>query len=138
MSIFPNTPLDFEINNYEEDDSFKEYAINFDTGELLYKNGKAIILEGKEALKVWIYKSMKTTKYRYTAYTDFGNEFENLVGQSYPEGLAKTLLKQTAKESLFENKFIKDISNISFEIEGAKTTIKATVITTFGEVEVDV
>lgn len=138
MSIFPKTPLDFEINDYEKEETFKEYAINFDTFEMLYKNGKAIILEGAEALKVWIYKAMKTTKYRYKAYNTFGNEFENIIGESYPESLTKTLLEGLMKESLFQNEFINDISNFNVEIEGGKINISASVITAFGEVNIDV
>lgn len=44
---------------------FKEMAIDFETGEILTENGEIIILEGKEALNVWIWKALKTERNRF-------------------------------------------------------------------------
>ena len=137
MSIFPNFNPTFK-DNEEIKDTFKEYALNFETGELLYKNGKAIILEGKEALKIWIWKALKTAKGRYEAYNSFGNEYENIFGKSYSKALSKSILEQLTKECLLQNNFIKDVSSFNAEIDGEKIIINAKIISEFGGIDINV
>lgn len=139
MSIFPIEPSTLEFNESSiSNKEFKEYAIDFKTGEMIYKDGKSLIVEGKEALKIWIFKAIQTTKNRYEIYDEFGNEFESIVGKGYSKGLIKTLLQSLIKECLFQNEFIKDVLDLDIEIEGAKININANVITSFGEVKINV
>ena len=55
---------------------FKEYAWDFEKDCFLYDgNGKHILLEGNEALRIWCCKALKTERFMYLAYTHgFGIE----------------------------------------------------------------
>lgn len=48
---------------------FREYAYDFENNCLLKKDGKTYLIEGNEALKIWIYKALYTQRYRYTAHS---------------------------------------------------------------------
>ena len=40
---------------------YQEYAWNFDIDKFIYDNaGNHVLVEGNEAIKVWIYKALKT------------------------------------------------------------------------------
>ena len=54
---------------------FKEIAIDFKSGEPILKDGEFIILEKTEALKVWVWKTLKTERNRYLIYSEnYGND----------------------------------------------------------------
>lgn len=43
---------------------FKEFAWDFEKNCFLYdKSGKHILLEGTEAIKIWVYKALATERY---------------------------------------------------------------------------
>lgn len=49
---------------------FKTYAWDFEKDEFVRDgNGHMILLEGNDALKVWIYKALKTERFIYKAYS---------------------------------------------------------------------
>ena len=71
------------VDNEEEDEKEenlyipREYGINFETGQL---SGK--IVEGYDALLVWVWLALKTPRYRYYIYSeDYGQEYEELIGK---------------------------------------------------------
>ena len=61
-----------EILTDEEDEvEYKEYGIDFETGQLTGK-----VVTGIEAVRVWAYLALNTAKYRFEQYSwDYGNEF---------------------------------------------------------------
>lgn len=72
------------VDNEEEEEQEeslyipKEYGINFETGQL---SGK--IVEGYDALLVWVWLALQTPRYRYYIYSeDYGQEYEDLIGKS--------------------------------------------------------
>lgn len=85
MSLFPF------MRSVEEQDIaapkiYKEYEFNFETGKLTGK-----VLEGKEALKMWIYKTLLTKRYKHLIYSwDYGQDLEEIIGQGYEKGLIKS------------------------------------------------
>ena len=65
--------FDIFLNDFsgeeQELEIFREYAIDFKTGEYLRgENNDVITLEKNEALKVWIYKALKTERFRHFIY----------------------------------------------------------------------
>ena len=61
MSLFPFMAEQVETKN---NDIYKEYEFDFNTGHLTGR-----ILEGKAALKMWIYKALLTKRYMYSIYS---------------------------------------------------------------------
>ena len=60
---------------------FKEYAWDFVNDRFIYENGSHKVVAENEALKVWIYKTLKTERWRYRAYDNsYGIELEQFIG----------------------------------------------------------
>ncbi|AJA42601.1 xkdS protein (endogenous virus) [Clostridium phage phiCT453B] len=141
MSIFPEGTE--EVNEIIETSIeknglplFKEYAINLNTGEMIYKDGKNVIIEGNEALKIWIHYALKTTKNRYKVYSNnYGNEFEKIIGKVYSKELVDSERERDLVECLTVNPYIKSVDDVKINFEGSKLTVHCTVITVYGEME---
>lgn len=90
-----------------------EYAWDFENDRFL-KNaeGQHIIVTENEALKVWIYKTLKTERFRYVAYHDsYGIELEKYIGQANIPGTAE-MIKKDIIEGLKVNPYIVSIDKL--------------------------
>lgn len=77
MSLFPFMTRGADTSTIRTIDTYKEYEYNFEEGTLTGK-----VLEGKEALKMWIYRALLTKRYIYPIYSwDYGQDLEELIGQ---------------------------------------------------------
>ena len=75
---------------------FKEYAIDFDTLEPLKNGDKLVKLTGNEALKVWIFKALKTKRNFYEIHSDsYGNDLDVHIGTVYQESIKNALIMDT-------------------------------------------
>lgn len=119
---------------------FKEYAWDFATDKFIYDNsGRHVLVEGNEAVKVWIYKALKAERYGYLAYSwQYGIELKSFIGKvmSVQERLSE--LKRVIVECLMVNPYIKSIDSISFENEGDTVTCSIELTTIYGEVNINV
>lgn len=140
MSIFPELIEEIQIENNEQLPIFREYAINFNCGAFLYtEDGKNIILEKNEAIKVWIWKALQVNRNRYSIYSDnYGNEFEELIGKGYSKELIDSEMIRLVEECLLINRYIKSVENVTTTFEGSKVIVVVKVKTVYGEVEVSV
>ncbi|MBE6043535.1 MAG: DUF2634 domain-containing protein [Clostridium thermopalmarium] len=144
MSIFPT---DVNLENIiaettqKEDELplFKEYAWDFEKNDFIYKNGGNVILEGNEALKVWIYKALKTERYKYLAYTwNYGHEFNSIMGRKYSEEYIESEAKRLLNECLLVNPYILSLSNVKVYSNGRNLHIDFIANTVYGEVNISV
>lgn len=111
----------------------REYGINFETGQLTGK-----IVEGIEAIKVWVWLALQTPRYRYYVYSwDYGNEYEDLIGQGYSEEYTQMELYRMTEECLLQNDYITGIDNFECKRQGDHITISFTLNTTIGDTEVE-
>ena len=120
---------------------FKEIAINFETGEPLLKENEFIILEGKEALKVWVWKTLKTERNKYLIYSDsYGNDLAENIGQIYDKTTKDALMISEIKECLLVNPYITNVYNFNITTleEGRHPIISFYVDTIYGVVESEV
>lgn len=109
----------------------KEYEIDFVTGQLTGR-----IVEGKEAVKVWIWLALQTPRYRYYIYTwDYGNDFEELIGQGYTEEYILAETQRMTEDCLLVNKYIQGITEFSVSMTGSTLTISFVADTIYGEIE---
>lgn len=117
---------------------FKEIAIDFNTGEPILQNEEFIILESTEALKVWVWKILKTERNRYLVYSeDFGNDLIENIGQIYDKTTKDALMINEIKTCLLVNPYITNVYN--FSIEGGRSPIISfNVDTIYGTVESEV
>nr|DAZ29360.1 MAG TPA: Protein of unknown function (DUF2634) [Caudoviricetes sp.] len=143
MSIFPFMNIeDIEVNienNSDELPMYYEVGWNYLKDEPLIKNNEFVIVEGNEAIKVWIYKAIKTVRYQHPIYSwDYGCEIDNLIGQKYTKGLTKSEAERYIKEAILINPYITDVKIIDINFNTDILSVSIQVNTIYGEVSVDV
>lgn len=131
MGLFPTyIENSTELKQQEESQLLREYEVDFKTGQLT-----GHIVEGIEAIKVWIWFALQTPRYRYYVYTwDYGNEFEDLIGQRYTEEYVAAEAKRMTEECLLVNKKIKEIVDFSVNVKNDILTISFIANTIYGDI----
>lgn len=105
-----------QMGNNENLPLFKEMAIDFETGEILTKDGEIVILEGKEALNIWIWKALKTERNRFKAYSsNFGTDIYKEIGYVYDRTIKEQLIINEIIESLLVNPYILNVYDFVLE-----------------------
>lgn len=114
---------------------FKEYAWDFEKDSFIYEKGRHKIITGREALKVWIYKTLKTERYRYLAYTTgYGAELEQFIGRRANDDEAAAEVRRYVTEALLVNPYITELSNVTYTNENDVLNMEITVDSIYGEV----
>ena len=137
MSLFPFISNNDEIKVNNTFPLYKEVAWDFKNDIPILRNGNFKIVEGNEAIKVWIYKAILTQRYSHSIYSwDYGSELFDLIGKPYTPELTKAEAKRYIKETLLINPYILevDISDIDFERNILSADMK--ILTVYGESEV--
>ena len=82
-AFIPTTLLEeTEVETAVELPVFRELAFDFLTGQLKTRGGQYYYVEKNEALKIWIWKALFSSRYTYLAYsTNYGNEIYTLIGR---------------------------------------------------------
>lgn len=118
---------------------FTELAINFDTGEVLIgENGDVIKLEKNEALKVWIWKALKTKRNKFDAYSSsFGTDLYNEIGYVYDRTIKQQLINNEIYEALKVNPYIVNVYEFNniYDNENLRLTVQFKVDTIYGVIE---
>ena len=134
MSIFPfHDPDALRQEESTELPLFREYAYDFENNRLLLKNGQTYLVEGNEALRIWIYKALATERFRYAAYdSDFGSEIDTLIGSPLHGDIAKSELKRFIVEALMVNPYIEELGNFQISQTGSGVTAEFDCTTVYG------
>ena len=125
----------------EEMPTFKEYAIDFKTGEYINDDNDIKVLEKNEALKVWIFKALKTERFRYTdVHNDnYGSELETNIGTIYQKSVKDALMINQIRDTLLVNPYILECYNFEiFNEDEYVPQITFNVKTVYGELEMEV
>lgn len=143
MSIFPFMDIEDIESNIEN--SIDELPMYYEVGwdyikdKPLIENNEFVIVEGNEAIKVWIYKAIKTVRYHHPIYSwDYGCEISSLIGQKYTKGLTKSESERYIKEAILINPYITDVKIIDINFSEDILSVSIQVDTIYGEVNVDV
>lgn len=136
MNLFPELTVGISSDPSENLPVYREWAYDFENNCFLTRNGKYYLVEKKEALKIWIYKAMKTARYRYPAYPrEYGQEFDEIVGMSSSREIRESEAERLVQEALLVNPYITDAGDFEFEHRGSNLHIRFTVETVYGEIE---
>lgn len=118
---------------------YKEVAWDFERNIPLIEKGDFKIVEGNEAIKTWVFKTMKTERFRYLIYSwHYGSELQSLIGRSYTPNLTKAESIRYIKEALLINPYIRNVSNVEVTFDSGTLTINGKLETIYGETEVSV
>jgi len=117
--------------------TFTEYAWDFVNDQFVFENGSHKIVAENEALKVWIYKTLKTERWRYRAYDNaYGIELEQFIGTRTNNSASAGEIEQYISESLLINPYIKSIDDIQATIDGDTLTYTIALTTIYGSLKV--
>ena len=119
---------------------FIEYAWDFDRDTFINDtNGNHVTVTGNEAIKVWIYKALKTERYSYLAYSwQYGIELHPVIGKVMSVQERYSELKRIIVECLMVNPYIQSIDSITFASKGIKVTCDIVLTTVYGEMNINV
>ena len=139
MNIFPfiSPPPNLEeSNNFP---LYREVAWDFKKNEPIIENGEFKIVEGNEAIKVWVYKSLLTANKEFSIYSwDYGTELYNLIGKPYTRSLINSEAKRYIEEALLINPYILEVNVIDSNFEDWSLTCNIKITTIYGESEVSI
>lgn len=139
MSLFPF------VSNIEEvkiDNTFplyKEVAWDFKRNIPIIENRDFKIVEGNEAIKVWVYKALLTPRYQYSIYTwNYGSELLSLIGKAYTPQLTKSEAKRYIEEALKINPYILEVNVLDTDFKNGVLSANVKIVTIYGESEVTI
>lgn len=142
MSIFPFTDPEQVKTGQRRIPMAREYAYDFYKGDFKLKNNKPYLVEGKEALKIWVTKALLTGRYKEVIHTwSYGSEFEDkIIGRGYSKGLVKSEAERYTTECLDASlsDYINDMKDFVISFEDNTLTIAFKIDSIYGEVEIDV
>lgn len=138
MSILPSFLQSLsDTNTIKRSDSQavkmpKEYGIDFTTGQLTGK-----IVEGAEAIKVWIWLCLHTERFRHAIYSaDYGASLEQYIGHVVTDEYVNTDCESEITEALLINEHIESIEDFEVVRGVDRLNISFRVVTRFGDFEV--
>ena len=138
MSFFPFISVDETIETMSSElPLLKEFAIDFKTGNPIIENKGFKLLEGNEALRVWIYKALKVDRFQYEIYSwNFGSEISDLMGKGYTPALTQSEIKRYIEEALSTNPYIEEVKIEETSFKDNTLSVKLTVNSIYGNMEV--
>lgn len=142
MSIFPK--VNISTANKEEvlhQKMGRTFLFDFKTGQLIFKDGKPVKANYKQAAQQWIELLLRTELNKYEVYkeTNFGMlDLYNLRGHNLiSSDYLQAEIKREITEKLESCKLIKRLENILLNFTKNKLVIKLTVILEHGELMVN-
>lgn len=119
----------------------REWAVDFDTGELLRRDGEPYTVTGDEAVKIWVRLALdaKCIRFLYSAHAHtYGNELAALFGRSMSRGIVESELKRRITDALLVCPYITGAEDFAFETQGSSVTVHFTVKTVYNSFETEV
>ena len=139
MSLFPFISNTDEVKIDNSFPMYKEIAWDFEKDAPVLENGDFKIVEGNNAIKVWVYKALLTPRYNYSVYSwDYGSELMDLVGKAYTTSLTKEEAKRYIKEALLINPYILEVTVVDTSFNNGLLSADIKIVTIYGESEVTI
>ena len=137
MSLFPFVTYKEDIVKNNSFPLYKEVAWDFKRDIPILENGDFKIVEGNEAIKVWVYKALLVPRYNYSIYSwNYGSELMDLIGKAYTPQLTKSEAKRYIEEALKINPYILDVNVIDTDFKDSVLSANVKITTIYGESEV--
>ena len=139
MSLFPFVTYKEDIVKNNSFPLYKEVAWDFKRDIPILENGDFKIVEGNEAIKVWVYKALLVPRYNYSIYSwNYGSELMDLIGKAYTPQLTKSEAKRYIEEALKINPYILDVNVIDTDFKDNILSANVKIVTIYGESEVTI
>ena len=137
MSLFPFVTYKEDMVKNNTFPLYREIAWDFKRDVPVLENGDFKIVEGNEAIKVWVYKALLVPRYNYSIYSwNYGSELMDLIGKAYTPQLTKSEAKRYIEEALKINPYILDVNVIDTDFKDSVLSANVKITTIYGESEV--
>ena len=137
MSLFPFVTYKEDMVKDNSFPLYREIAWDFKRDIPILENGDLKIVEGNEAIKVWVYKALLVPRYNYSIYSwNYGSELMDLIGKAYTPQLTKSEAKRYIEEALKINPYILDVNVIDTDFKDSVLSANVKITTIYGESEV--
>ena len=137
MSLFPFVTYKEDIVKNNSFPLYHEVAWDFKRDIPILENGDFKIVEGNDAIKVWVYKALLVPRYNYSIYSwNYGSELMDLIGKAYTPQLTKSEAKRYIEEALKINPYILDVNVIDTDFKDSVLSANVKITTIYGESEV--
>lgn len=142
MNVFPFIDIDETISVETNAPLAREYSYDFVKGDFNLRDGKPYIVEGDEAIKVWIHKALITSRYKEVIHTwSYGSEhMDKLIGKGYSSAFSKSEAERYTRDSIEASlsDYVTDLKDFNVTFDDGLLTIEFTATTIYGEVNVSV
>ena len=134
MSYLP-TSIEETTENSTEEEKYIDFYYDEKENKI-----SGVLVSGIQALKSWIYFSLKIARYRYPIYSwIYGSELETLLGSQYDdEDYLQSETKRMIEDALLINPYIKEVTDVEVSKENEKLSISCIVNTLWGDIYVKV
>ena len=137
MSLFPFVTYEENVVKENTFPLYREVAWDFKRDIPILENGDFKIVEGNEAIKVWVYKALLVRRYQYSIYSwGYGSELMDVIGKAYTPSLTKSEAKRYIEEALKINPYILDVNVIDTDFKDSILNANVKITTIYGESEV--
>lgn len=117
----------------------KSFLFDFDKGDFVLLDGNVKVVEGKQALNVWIKKILKTEKLKYKIYeiidNTYGVSLTEYMGSNAPTGYIYGGIQSQIVEALTVHPDITAVSNFEFTRDKRNLNVTFTIYTIYGETD---
>lgn len=115
---------------------YTEYAWDFENDKFIFEDGRHKIVYDNDAMKIWVYKTLKTERDRYLAYDSYyGLELEQFIGQGNRASV-HTKLEGYIREGLLVNPYILSIDQITYTSDMDLIVITVNLTSVYGSFSV--
>lgn len=127
------TPFVEDEDNIEEREEVvqpsKTYKLDIENGRLMTDK-----VDGTEAIRQFIKKTLSTDRYRYQIYDDdIGNELENLVGSSHTKEYLESVIPELITDCLTADDRIENVTDFEIRVGDDKAEVNFTVESVNGD-----
>lgn len=106
----------------------KTYKLDFENGVI------GDFIDDDEALRQFIYKAIRTARFRYLIYDDqYGSELEDLIGSDVTDAFLNEEIPRVIREALIYDDRIADVRDFSIKRESDGMFVEFTVVKTDGD-----
>lgn len=136
MSLLPSFAQRTIVTQTEEQldlsRSLYEFGVDFSNGQFTGR-----MVNGREAVKVWIWKCLMTSRFKFPIYTWlYGSELEEYIGRALTQEYIDTDVKLALQDALLINPEINAIRDYSGRMDGDILRISFTAETIFGQISI--
>lgn len=146
MSSLPIFAIPDTTTTAQDAQKIKTYMIDFETNDFVTKDGKLVEVEGKEAIKSFVWHVLKTTRgvpavhVRPNEISEekyFGINYELYFNKVLPQSFLEIEFTREVVDQLVAHPNIKDVTDINILKKGRKVTFNATIVTTLGLIQIE-